>query len=65
MAGTTCPHCQNTFGFVFGTCTDCGFNYITEEFTHVRVYVKDLPKGLRDVLITEHKYRTKRDAKTD
>lgn len=34
---TECPHCANRIGFVFGTCTECGWNTLTNTFEWIRV----------------------------
>lgn len=49
-----CEICGNKIGFALGTCIDCGFNYITKEFTWIRVYVEDLSDIDKDSLIAEH-----------
>jgi hypothetical protein len=56
---TTCPHCQNKFGFVFGTCIECGFNHITNEFKWVRVYIGEEQVSSR--AIYQHAQRTLRE----
>lgn len=55
-----CPHCQNKMGFAFGTCIECGFNYITKQFNKIEVWVEDLPPNIRDYLINWHADRTRR-----
>ena len=37
-----CPICKNTQGFVVGTCCNCGYNHISNEFKRIEVYVEDL-----------------------
>jgi hypothetical protein len=37
-----CPHCQNTMGFVFGTCIECGFNHLDNRFCWVKVWLDDV-----------------------
>ena len=32
MSKTICPHCKNNIGFAFGRCSECGYNYLTDEF---------------------------------
>lgn len=54
---TICPACGNTQGFAFGTCIECGYNHLTNEYSHIKVYVSDLPKGVRGWLIGEHHRR--------
>ena len=64
---TFCPNCQNTMGFTFGTCIECGFNYINNKFEWVKVYVSELPVELRDYLIYRHQrftYREPNDGKS-
>lgn len=54
----SCPICKNTKGFVCGTCIDCGFNSIDNEFQFIEVNTKILshylPSELLDRLIEEH-----------
>lgn len=55
-----CPHCGNKQGFVFGTCIDCGWNYMSNSFTHIKVYVDDLPPDrLTEYLLYRHAVSTK------
>lgn len=49
-----CPVCDNRIGFAFGTCVDCGFNYIEADFRYIKVDVRYLPLELREALIREH-----------
>ena len=59
-----CPVCGNTMGFAFGTCIDCGFNHITNEFQSIRVDTEILKNLVSeetfDWLVAEH-YRWKKD----
>jgi len=36
-----CPKCNNTQGFVFGTCIECGWNYNENEYTHITVWAHE------------------------
>jgi hypothetical protein len=54
-----CPHCLNETGFVFGTCTNCGFNYLSEQFERIEVNVDDLPYDIAYWLISRHARLTK------
>jgi hypothetical protein len=55
-----CPHCKNNSGFAFGTCCECGFNHLDNEFMFVEVRVSDLiGSDLKDYLIYLHAQRTK------
>lgn len=49
-----CPVCENTRGFAFGTCVNCGFNYISATFDFIKVHVDHLPKEVKDALIKYH-----------
>jgi len=33
-----CEKCGNTMGFVFGTCTTCGWNSISKEYSWAKVW---------------------------
>lgn len=52
-----CPHCKNKTGCTFGTCIECGFNYLDGTF-HWVVITKDdlhlLPFNLRCHIIDKH-----------
>lgn len=62
MSSTVCPHCQNTMGFVFGTCCNCGWNSIDHTFHFVQVSLEDVP-SLDPYLLAKHAARTKREPK--
>lgn len=49
-----CPVCDNKRGFAFGTCAECGFNYIDASFHYIQVDVDYLPKEIKVALIREH-----------
>lgn len=55
-----CPHCKNTVGFIFGTCSQCGYNYLSMQFEIIKVRVDDLPEETVDYLIGLHENRTKK-----
>ena len=57
-----CPICKNRIGFNCGTCIECGYNYLSNKFDFIKVYVSDLekylPEDICDLLINEHeKYK--------
>lgn len=57
-----CPICKNRIGFNCGTCIECGYNYLSNKFDFIKVYVSDLerylPKDVCDSLVDEHeKYK--------
>lgn len=54
-----CPHCQNTIGFVFGTCCQCGWNYLENRFKFVTVWYPEA-NGVDPELIAIHAQRTYR-----
>lgn len=60
-----CPLCKNTQGFVCGTCNDCGFNHLTQEFTFIEVSAEDLallvPPLEQKLLIITHAERKRKD----
>lgn len=33
----TCPICKNTMGFIFGTCIECGYNYLDHTYHTIKV----------------------------
>lgn len=49
-----CPVCDNRIGFAFGTCVDCGFNYLDGTFRFIKVDIDYLPMELREALVREH-----------
>lgn len=59
-----CPHCRNRTGFVFGTCIECGFNYLDQSFHFITAQVCDLPPESAAMLIAIHARRT-RDSRQD
>lgn len=57
-----CPVCKNRIGFNCGTCIECGYNYLSNKFDFIKVYVSDLekylPEDICNSLIKEHeKYK--------
>lgn len=59
-----CPICKNKIGFNCGTCIECGYNYLSNNFEFIEVSVKVLaqliPQNICDSLVKEHeKYRSK------
>ena len=57
-----CPICKNRIGFNCGTCIECVYNYLSNKFDFIKVYVSDLEKYLSedicDLLVDEHeKYK--------
>lgn len=62
---STCPHCKNTMGFSFGTCVECGFNYLDNQFHRISVSVDDLCSLPAYMLVDDHAKRTKDRFKTD
>jgi hypothetical protein len=55
-----CPHCANKFGFAFGTCIECGFNYIDFTFHKIEVWVDELPEDIAAYLVKRHADKTQR-----
>lgn len=59
-----CPVCKNTKGFVCGTCNDCGFNHLTQEFTFIEVSAEDLAllvsESVQKLLTIKHAERWRR-----
>ena len=49
-----CPMCDNKMGFAFGTCGECGWNYLDNTFHFIKVHTDDLPESIKHRLITEH-----------
>lgn len=56
---TVCPHCKNTKGFAFGTCIECGFNYLDKQFHTISVSVHDLCSLPAYMLVDKHARNTK------
>lgn len=54
---TECPKCLNTTGFTFGTCSDCGWNYISNNWTRIEAYVNEISPSERYKLISIHERR--------
>ena len=54
-----CPICDNMIGFAFGTCIDCGYNYIDHTFHFIEVeteFLKELVSPeVFELLIAEHR----------
>lgn len=49
-----CPVCSNTIGFAFGTCVECGYNYLSEEFSFIEVRRGQIPNNLFEDLSFTH-----------
>lgn len=57
-----CPHCGNKYGFAFGTCCQCGFNYIDNTFHSIKINPEDLPEDMRAWAVARHaRFTQKRD----
>lgn len=54
-----CPICDNMIGFAFGTCIDCGYNYIDHTFHFIEVeteFLKELVSPeVFELLVAEHR----------
>lgn len=54
-----CPICKNKICFAYGTCIECGYNYIDNTFRHIRVNTNILksllPEEIFNNLVEEHK----------
>lgn len=37
-----CPKCGNALGFVCGTCIDCGWDRLKNEYAFIRIWAGDL-----------------------
>lgn len=61
-----CPVCKNRIGFVCGTCIDCGFDQISNEFKWIKVNTKVLKAILSENedlyyrLLEEHEHYKRR-----
>lgn len=56
-----CPHCKNRVGCVFGTCIECGFNYLDKTFHWCKIdadLIEYLPFDLQCRIIDKHHERT-------
>jgi len=62
LSKTECPKCGNTIGFCFGTCVNCGWNHLDNEWTSIQVNPNYLPYEIRQQLINIHaeKYSRRR-----
>ena len=53
-----CPICDNMIGFHFGTCVNCGYNYIDHEYKYIKVDTEILkslvPTQVYEFLVMEH-----------
>jgi len=38
---TKCPKCLNEYGFAFGTCSDCGWNYLDSTWHFITMWRPD------------------------
>ena len=58
-----CPKCKNRVGFAFGTCIQCGYNHLDEEYTRIEVDMevleKYIPPYVLSCLIEQHEIRYK------
>lgn len=57
---TVCKICGNTKGFGFGTCCNCGYNYLDNTFHFIQVRVDDLlylPLEIKENLINKHQQK--------
>ena len=52
-----CNKCDNELGFAFGTCNNCGWNYLSNQFEFIKVLVDDLPEDEQDYLVEKHAMR--------
>lgn len=57
----SCPKCGNTMGFAFGTCIECGWNHLYNQWEVIKVRVDDLSEDDQYYLIQKHarKYENK------
>jgi hypothetical protein len=55
-----CPHCGNKTGFAFGTCCQCGFNYLDHTFHSICVRPEDLPAEMREWAVARHARTTRK-----
>lgn len=58
MSQTECPKCANTMGFACGTCCDCGWSYLTSEWTRVEVHLDEVKAVAFDYVMDRHARRT-------
>ena len=53
-----CPICDNMIGFAFGTCIDCGYNYIDHKYHFIEVDTETLERVVSpevfEYLVAEH-----------
>ena len=59
MSKTVCLKCKNEMGFAFGTCVDCGWNYLDHSYHFIKIHVSDIPNG-HEHLIDIHDARALR-----
>jgi predicted ATP-dependent serine protease len=62
-AEIVCTICRNDQGFAFGTCIECGWNYLDNTFHWIEVQAEDLAslsESHRDALIVMHLQRKHR-----
>lgn len=55
-----CPHCDNRFGFVCGSCCRCDWNYLSHKFDHISVDPDMLNAEDRAYFVTKHANSTAR-----
>ena len=53
-----CPICKNKYGFVCGTCIDCGYNSIDNEFEFIEIRTELLRQlvspEMFELLVADH-----------
>lgn len=53
-----CPICKNKYGFVSGTCIECGYNYIDNTYHFIEVRTELLERLVSpevfEYLVAEH-----------
>ena len=52
-----CTKCGNELGFVFKTCNNCGWNYLSNQFEFIKVLVDDLPESEQGYVVEKHAMR--------
>lgn len=60
IAKDGCPKCGNRYGFAFGMCGTCGFNYLTGEYHFIEVYKGELNREDWYYLVDQHDKRMRR-----
>ena len=53
-----CPICKNKYGFAFGTCSKCGYNYLDNTYHTIEVSTEILerivPPDMFYYLVEQH-----------